>query len=105
MNNANLSETKVSIKVAFDVMGTLIGPHQDNVLQLYRSLEAIGCVMIVWSAYDIEKIRELIAPLGITPHYIFKKVSPEVYPDICVDDSEDFVMSCRERGIKPILVK
>lgn len=55
------------MKIAFDVMGTLMGQNQDKVLRLFHAFEKMGHTMYVWSnsinyAFDAVNQHKLNVP-------------------------------------------
>lgn len=83
--------------VAFDVDGTLIyqdtnpaaGRKEDypreEVVQLFKSLEAIGCEMYIWSGGGIPYARQWARLLGLKATIVAKG---SFVPDIAIDDQE-----------------
>jgi hypothetical protein len=50
------------MKVAFDVKGTLIGPDQEKVRDLYNFMRNMKCEMVVWSnlgSYAVDAVKSL----------------------------------------------
>lgn len=49
------------MRIAFDVKGTIDGPRQELVLQIFRALQDAGHEMFVWSnsfSYAVEAVKE-----------------------------------------------
>lgn len=77
--------------ICFDVDGTLIhqaGELADTpryeIIQLYKSFEALGWQMVVWSGGGVDYARHWAAKLGLNSAHVVPKGS--LKPDIAVDD-------------------
>lgn len=77
-------------KIAFDVKGTLSGPHQDKVRRLFHFLQSQGHEMIVWSnsyAYALDIVKEL----GLKAECMSKNMASDAelfenWIDIAIED-------------------
>lgn len=76
--------------IAFDVDGTLIhqvGEREDTpryeIIQLFRSFEALGCHMIIWSGGGVDYATRWAEKLGLKAEIWAKG---EGVPDIAFDD-------------------
>jgi len=76
---------------AFDVDGTLIHALSDRivprypVIQLFRTLEAMGCEMYIWSGGGEDYARMIANRLGLNATVVSKG---SFTPDIAIDDFE-----------------
>ena len=75
------------LSVAFDVDGTLIGLDDMRpkypVINLFRTFEAVGCTMYIWSAGGLDYATMVAARLGLRAKIVQKG---SFRPDIAVDD-------------------
>lgn len=70
-----------TIRVAFDVKGTLEGAYQDKVRDLFKAFEKLGCKLTVWSnmpAYAHDIIQEL----GLKADWMGKKMLSDMIDSI-----------------------
>jgi len=78
-------------KVVFDVDGTLINldntPRYD-IIAIFRSFEALGCVMYIHSGGGVEYAERVAERLGLDAH-IWQKGDPSMEYDIAFDDNFD----------------
>ena len=80
--------------VAFDVDGTLIyqvgervDTPRDEVIAAFHALEALGCVMVIWSGGGCEYADYWRNKLGLKA-MIMPKLKSSFVPDITFDDLE-----------------
>lgn len=77
--------------VAFDVDSCLI-TYNDlpnySVIGLYRSLQKLGCTMVVWSGGGEEYAKHWAEKLGLFPDIVACKFDNKLEPDIAFDDEK-----------------
>lgn len=76
------------MKVAFDCDGTLIdlqGNPRHEVIDLFRTLKALGCEMFIWSGGGVDYAGSIARRLGLNA-IISRKGSFK--PDLAVDDMD-----------------
>jgi len=76
------------MRIAFDVKGTIEGPHQDKVLRLFRVFEKQGHEMIVWSSV-YSYATDAVAKHGLNAQAQSKVWSSDASPDDRVDIAID----------------
>lgn len=54
-----------TMRVAFDVQGTIVGPHSEKVLALFKWFEAKGAEMTVWTFGMLRDASKAVARAGI----------------------------------------
>ena len=78
--------------VAFDVDGTLIYEASDtpryDVIQLFHTLEALGCEMVIWSGGGVDYATRWAEKLGLTAQIVPKG---SFIPALAIDD----IPSCK----------
>lgn len=79
-----------SLKVSFDVDGTLIhqvGEKEDtpryDVIAIYNQLELLGCDLYAWSGGGVDYATRWVRKLGLNAKVVAKG---SFRPDICFDD-------------------
>lgn len=81
------------MRVAFDVDGTLIHQIEEgredtpryDVINLFKTLESVGCVMHIWSGSGVDYAARWRDKLGLSAVVVVKG---SFEPDMAVDDME-----------------
>jgi hydroxymethylpyrimidine pyrophosphatase-like HAD family hydrolase len=76
--------------IAFDVDGTLVsfkGSPQRKIIFLYKTLQKLGCTMIIWSVGGKDYAKKWAKRLKLDADYVLDKLEPSpVIVDIAFDD-------------------
>jgi len=76
-------------RIAFDVKGTLFGPKQRQVVQMFKEFKLQGCEMFIWSSmpsYCLDAQKELGLDAELITKRTINETEPEDLMDIAVED-------------------
>ena len=81
------------MRIAFDVVGTIDGPHQEKILRLFKLFEENGHEMFVWSteySYTVEAIEKHKLNAQPMCKYTGSEMEESGMPlmDIAIDDDQ-----------------
>lgn len=89
--------------VAFDVVGTLIGPHYITMREMLFRFKDLGWTTVVWSSNAIRETESFCAANGISPDKILEKTNYFI-PELAFDDDQAFLDMLEVQGCKGIKV-